>query len=40
MKDALNRCERLDDSDSVFIAKLILNGHIDLLRTDCNWFGT
>ena len=22
------------------MAKMILNAHIDLLRSDCNWFGT
>jgi hypothetical protein len=22
------------------MSKMILNGHIDLLRSDCNWFGT
>ena len=40
LRDALQRCDRLDDADSIFISKLILNGHIDLLRSDCNWFGT
>ena len=37
---ALTKCERLDDNDSIFISKMILSGHIDLLRSDCNWFGT
>lgn len=37
---ALQKCERLDDADSLFMAKMILNGHTDLLRSDCNWFGT
>ena len=37
---ALQKCQRLDDNDSLFMAKMILNGHIDLLRGDCNWFGT
>lgn len=37
---ALVKCERLDDGDSLFMAKMILNGHIDLLRSDCNWFGS
>lgn len=37
---ALQKCERLDDTDSIFMAKMILNGHTDLLRSDCNWFGT
>ena len=36
----LQKCERLDDADSIFMSKMILNGHIDLLRSDCNWFGT
>ncbi len=37
---ALIKCERLDDADSLFMSKMILNGHIDLLRSDCNWFGS
>jgi hypothetical protein len=22
------------------VARALLNGHVDMLRTDCNWFGT
>jgi hypothetical protein len=40
LKNALVKCERLDDADSLFLTKNLLNGHIDLLRSDCNWFGT
>lgn len=40
LNKALQKCERIDDADSIFLAKMILNGHIDLLRSDCNWFGT
>lgn len=33
------RCERLDETDSIYFTKILLNGHIDLLRSDINWFG-
>jgi hypothetical protein len=39
LKNALNKCKRLDDDDSVFLAKMMLNGHIDLLRQGVTWFG-
>ena len=39
LQNALAKCERLDDNDAIYVAKTILNGHIDLLRSDCNWFG-
>lgn len=37
---ALAKCRKLDDNDSIFIAKLLLNAHVDLLRSDFHWFGT
>ena len=39
LKKALAKCKRFDDDDSVFISKMILNGHIDLLRGGVTWFG-
>ena len=39
LANGLLKCDRVDDSDSVYLTKNILNGHIDLLRSDCNWFG-
>lgn len=39
LKKALAKCRRLDDDDSVYISKMILNGHIDLLRSGISWFG-
>ena len=39
LKKALARCKRLDDDDSIFVGKILLNGHIDLLRQGINWFG-
>lgn len=35
----LAKCKRFDNDDSVFIAKLLLNGHIDLLRNGVVWYG-
>lgn len=40
LKRGLSVCEHLDENDSVFIARVLLNGHVDLLREDSNWFGT
>lgn len=39
LKKALTKCKRLEDEDSVAISKMLLNGHIDLLRMGINWFG-
>jgi serine/threonine protein kinase len=39
-KKALEKCKYLDEPDAIFVAKQILNGHIDLMRADSNWFGT
>ena len=33
-------CEHLDENDSSFVARALLNGHVDCLRDDFNWFGT
>ncbi len=40
LKKALAGCEHLDENDSAFVARCLLNGHVDMLRADCNWFGT
>lgn len=40
LKKALSGCEHLDENDSAFVARAMLNGHVDMLRADCNWFGT
>ena len=39
LKRALAKCKRLNDDDSVFLTKMILNGHIDMLRAGVTWFG-
>lgn len=36
---ALAKCRRLEDSDAVFMAKSIIDGHIDLMRDGVRWFG-
>ena len=40
LSNALSKCKRLEDSDAISISKMILNGYVDLLRSDCNWVGT
>ena len=40
LKKALAVCEHLDENDSIFIARALLNGHVEMLRDDNNWFGT
>jgi serine/threonine protein kinase len=39
-KSALQKCKKLDDFDAIFIAKIILATHADLLRAGFDWFGT
>jgi hypothetical protein len=40
LKNALARCRKLDDYDSLFLCKAILAVHVDLLRAGLSWFGT
>ena len=40
LKTALNKCKKLDDYDAIFLCKVILGVHVDLLRAGFNWFGT
>ena len=40
LKKAMAVCEHLDENDSSFIGRALLNGHVEMLREDCNWFGT
>ncbi len=40
MKNALAKCKKLDDFDAVFLSKIILSTHADLLRAGLEWFGT
>lgn len=40
LKNALSKCKKLDDSDAVFLSKVLLSTHVDLLRAGFNWFGT
>lgn len=40
LSNALSRCQRLDEPDAISIAKMLLNGYVDLLRLDCTWVGT
>jgi hypothetical protein len=37
--NALVKCRRLEDSDTIFVAKSIIYGHIDLLRNSGKWSG-
>jgi len=36
----MQRCRKLDDFDAVFMSKILLAAHVDLLRAGFNWFGT
>lgn len=40
MKEALRKCKKLDDFDAIFLSKVILGVHVDLLRAGVSWFGT
>ena len=40
LANALSKAKRLEDDDALTIAKQILNGHIDMLRTGHCWTGT
>ena len=40
LKFALSSCRKLDDFDAVFMSKLILAAHLDMLRAGLSWFGT
>lgn len=37
--NAMSRCRRLEDNDALFVAKSMLNGHIDMLRNGGQWSG-
>lgn len=39
LKKALSVCQRLDENDSIFLARAMLNGHVEILRADSTWFG-
>lgn len=36
----MEKCKKLDDFETVFMAKVLLNTHVDLMRTGVNWFGS
>ncbi len=40
MKDGIKKCKHLDDNDVVYITKHLLNGYIDVLRANIDWYGT
>ena len=40
MKNAVGKYKKLDDFESVFISRVLLTIHVDLLRAGINWFGT
>lgn len=40
LSNALSKCQRLEEADAITLSKMLLNGYIDLLRTDCTWLGT
>jgi hypothetical protein len=35
----MEKCKYIDETDAIFLSKQMLNGHVDLLRFDLNWFG-
>jgi hypothetical protein len=40
LKFALQKCRKLDDFDAIFLSKVLLCAHADLMRQGINWFGT
>lgn len=36
----MQKCKKLDDFDAIFLAKIILSSHVELLRAGFDWFGT
>ena len=40
LRFALEKCKKLDDFDAIFLSKVILNAHVDLMRAGLDWFGT
>lgn len=40
LKKAVSKYRKLDDLEAIFISKLILGIHVDMLRAGLNWFGT
>jgi hypothetical protein len=40
LKKAMSKYKKLDDLEAIFISKVILNIHVDMLRAGLSWFGT
>jgi len=40
LKKAISKYKKLDDLEAIFMSKIILNIHVDMLRANLNWFGT
>lgn len=40
LKSALQKCKKVDDFDAIFLYKMILTVHMELLRAGFDWFGT
>jgi len=40
LKKAISKYKKLDDLEAIFISKVILSIHVDMLRAGLNWFGT
>jgi hypothetical protein len=40
LRFALEKCKKLDDSDAIFMSKILLSSHVELLRVGVHWFGT
>ena len=40
LKQGLATCHHLDEQDALFVARNLLNGHVECLRMDLHWFGT
>ena len=40
LRTAMAKCRKLDDFDAVFLSKVILSVHVELLRAGFSWFGS
>ena len=40
LKKAIAKYKKLDDLEAIFMSKVILSIHVDMLRAGLNWFGT
>ena len=40
LRNALQKYRKLDDADAIFIGKMLLTAHVELMKSGFNWFGT